>query len=55
VFLRHHRHALFNEPFQQELAELYQPSKRGHPPIPPAQLALAVIRAAHTRACPMMR
>jgi Transposase domain (DUF772) len=48
VFLRHHRHALLNESFQQELATLYQPSKRGHPPIAPAQLALAVILQAYT-------
>lgn len=43
VFLRHSRHELFNESFQQELATLYQPSKRGHPPTAPTQLALAVI------------
>src|SRR6266699_2636370 len=48
VFLRQHRHALFNESFQQELATLYKPSKRGHPPIAPAQLALAVILQADT-------
>jgi hypothetical protein len=48
VFLRHHRHALFDEAFQQELANLYQPSKRGHPPVAPAQLALAVILQAYT-------
>jgi hypothetical protein len=45
VFLRHHRHELFDESFQQELATIYRPSKRGHPPIAPAQLALAVMRA----------
>ncbi|MEO6887832.1 MAG: transposase [Ktedonobacteraceae bacterium] len=48
VFLRHHRHELFDEAFQQELANLYQPSKRGHPPIAPAKLALAVILQAYT-------
>src|SRR5215469_7635560 len=48
VFLRRHRHELFDESFQQELANLYQPSKRGHPPIAPAQLALAVILQAYT-------
>jgi hypothetical protein len=31
VFLRHHRHDLFDESFQQELATLYRPSKRGQP------------------------
>ncbi len=28
VFLRHHRHELFDESFQEQLATLYQPSKR---------------------------
>jgi len=48
VFLRHHRHELFDEAFQRELASLYRASKRGHPPIAPAQLALAVILQAYT-------
>ena len=48
VFLRHHRHALFDDAFQEELATLYAPSLRGHPPIPPAQLALATIVQAYT-------
>jgi hypothetical protein len=39
---RHRWHDLFDESFQQELATLYWLSKRGHPPIAPAQLALAV-------------
>ncbi len=43
VFLRHHRHELFDDAFQEELATLYAPSLRGQPPIPPAQLALATI------------
>ena len=50
VFLRHHRHELLNEAFQQELAGLYRVSKRGHPPIAPAQLALATIVQAYTGA-----
>jgi hypothetical protein len=50
VFLREHRHELFDEPFQQELATLYLASKRGQPPIPPAQLALATILQAYTGA-----
>jgi hypothetical protein len=54
VFLRHHRHELFERTFQQELANLYQPSKRGHPPIAPAQIALAIILQAYT-GCPMTR
>jgi transposase len=48
VFLRHHRNALFDDAFQEELATLYAPSLRGHPPIPPAQLALATILQAYT-------
>jgi hypothetical protein len=48
--LRKHRHELFTEAFQQELAALYQPSKRGQPPIPPALLALATLLQAYTGA-----
>lgn len=48
VFLREQRHRLFNEAFQNELAQMYQSSRRGHPPIAPAQLALAVILQAYT-------
>ncbi len=48
VFLRYHRHELLDETFQQELAGLYQVSKRGHPPIAPVQLALATIVQAYT-------
>ena len=48
VFLRSHRHELFDDAFQEELATLYVPSLRGHPPIPPAQLALATILQAYT-------
>jgi hypothetical protein len=50
VFLRHHRHELLNEAFQQELASLYRASQRGQPPIAPAQLALATIVQAYTGA-----
>ncbi|BCL78918.1 IS1182 family transposase [Ktedonobacteria bacterium brp13] len=48
VFLRYHRHELFDNAFQEELATLYAPSLRGQPPIPPAQLALATIVQAYT-------
>ena len=48
VFLRGHRHILFEDAFQEELVALYAPSLRGHPPIPPAQLALATILQAYT-------
>ena len=48
IFLRHHRHALFSDAFQQELATLYQDAPQGQPPVPPAQLALALILQAYT-------
>ena len=48
VFLRHHRHALFSDAFQNELAALYKDTPQGHPPVPPAQLALALILQAYT-------
>ncbi len=48
VFLRQHRHEVFDEAFQQELASLYQKSQRGQPPVPPALLALATILQAYT-------
>ena len=48
VFLRQHRHELFDEAFQGELATLYQESVLGQPPIPPVQLALATILQAST-------
>src|SRR3989441_8160729 len=48
VFLRHHRHELFDEAFQEELASLYRKAERGHPPVAPALLALALILEAYT-------
>src|SRR5712691_11573555 len=48
VFLRLHRHELFDEPFQAELARAYVDSPKGQPPVPPAQLALATILQAYT-------
>src|SRR5213080_93964 len=48
VFLRQHRHEVFDEAFQQELASLYHESQRGQPPVPPALLALATILQAYT-------
>jgi len=47
VFLRLHRHELFDEEFQAELAEAYADSPKGQPPVPPAQLALATILQAY--------
>ena len=49
VFLRQHRHELFDEQFQAELAETYMDSPKGQPPVPPARLALATILQAYTK------
>src|SRR5689334_6756766 len=48
VFLREHRHELFSEQFQAELAGAYVDSPEGQPPVPPARLALATILQAYT-------
>ena len=48
VFLRQHRHELFRDTFQQELAALYRDRPQGQPPVPPAQLALATILQAYS-------
>jgi hypothetical protein len=47
VFLRQHRHELFDEEFQAELAEMYADSQKGQPPVPPALLALATVLQAY--------
>jgi hypothetical protein len=49
VFLRLHRHELFDEEFQAELAGTYVDSPKGQPPVPPARLALATILQAYTK------
>ena len=48
VWLRGHRHEVFDAAFQGELAGLYKESAYGQPPIPPAQLALALLLQAYT-------
>jgi hypothetical protein len=48
VFLRLHRHELFDEQFQAELARAYADRPKGQPPVPPAELALATILQAYT-------
>jgi Transposase DDE domain/Transposase domain (DUF772) len=49
IFLREQRHVLFSADFQEELGVLlYADTPKGHPPIPPAQLALATILQAYT-------
>jgi transposase len=50
VWLREHRHELFDQAFQQELARAYQASPKGQPPVPPAQLGLATVLQAYTGA-----
>src|SRR5215208_5214830 len=50
VFLRERRHEIFDEGFQEELGTLYSDSRLGHPPVPPAKLALATILQAYTGA-----
>ena len=47
VFLREIRHQLFNDEFQEELATLFKDSTVGKCPVPPAQLALAIIVQAY--------
>src|SRR5919205_3661902 len=49
VFLRLHRHVIFDVAFQEELATLYEDRPKGQPPVPPALLALATILQAYTR------
>src|SRR5262249_56206058 len=49
VFLQQHRNTLFADPSQQELAMLYKDQPQGHPPVPPAQLALATLLQAYTQ------
>jgi Transposase domain (DUF772) len=49
IFLREQRPSLFSPEFQRELATtLYAEKPKGHPPIPPAQLALATLLQAST-------
>lgn len=50
TFLREIRHELFEEEFQKELASMYADQAKGHPPVPPAQLALTTILQAYTGA-----
>jgi len=50
VFLRQERHRIFDAAFQEELATMYAPAPQGHPPVPPARLALATLLQAYTGA-----
>lgn len=48
LFLRQIRHELFDMEFQQELAKIFKNSSVGLCPVPPAQIALAIILQAYT-------
>ncbi len=48
IWLRKNRHLLFDEELQAELAKIYKNSTGGLSPVPPAQLALAIILQAYT-------
>jgi len=48
TFLRLRRHELFDYEFQMELTTVFKDSSVGLSPIPPAQLALAIILQAYT-------
>ena len=50
VFLRKIRHQLFDDQFQEELAQIYQENPQGYPPVSPAKLALVTIVQAYTGA-----
>ena len=47
AFLRHHRHELFDEEFQRELASMYSDRPRGTRPRPPALLAMVTLLQAY--------
>lgn len=49
AFLRKHRHELFDEAFQAELAKMYSDTPRGTPPKPPALLAMVTLLQAYER------
>ncbi len=49
AFLRRHRHELFDDAFQDELAAMYSDMPRGTPPKPPALLAMVTLLQAYER------
>src|SRR5512141_1638640 len=42
-FLRRHRHEIFDDEFQAELESMYRDTGAGSDPVPPAQLAMALL------------
>jgi len=49
-FLRKHRHELFDEEFQKELASMYRGTREGKAPVAPALLAMVTLLQAYTGA-----
>jgi len=49
AFLREHRLDLFDDAFQDELAGMYRDNDEGKEPVPPAQLAMAILLQAYTQ------
>ena len=47
TFLRLNRSFIFNDEFQEELATIFKDSTVGQGPVPPAQIALAIILQAY--------
>jgi Transposase domain (DUF772)/Transposase DDE domain len=47
AFLRRERHAIFDSAFQDELAAMYREGDDGKVPVPPAQLAMAILLQAY--------
>ena len=47
TFLRLNRSFIFNDEFQEELATIFKDSTVGHSPVPPAQIALAIVLQAY--------
>jgi hypothetical protein len=50
AFLRNHRHELFDDKFQDELAAIYRDTGAGSDPVCPAQMAMATILAGYVGA-----
>jgi hypothetical protein len=53
AFLRLHRHELFDDRFQEELAGMYRGTGAGEEPVPPALLCMALLQG--TTASPTRR
>jgi hypothetical protein len=47
VFLREHRHALFDDAFQAELEEMYRQTGQGQSPRPPAMMCMGLLLQAY--------